>query len=307
MTSKQNSNNDDDASQPSPLQFDENRPVMYINVIIEDPSEAIKSGVTEKIANNKALPPILRKKLGKHIGRLASNIITASKAAEKAAPGMAKEMPIKMKQKGLTIVTEPVFQEGPYFVIMMQVLHVSLEVMMEAKSKADEEKKKKTSDEAGDDTGNDVTTTSKTEDGCVVTFLKGILSMMGVNMVNTMESAYLPSLIQSKIQVQLDEMMSKQMYDEKKMKARCDVLDQSSQSRYFYAMLKEVREAAAAAKAANTPRGIIEEAINKTKNPFNKKNSSGVGGNEDGGGAEESATKSPSRGGFLPNPFKKQQ
>ena len=71
---------------------------------------------------------------------------------------MAKEMPIKMKSKGLTIVTEPVFQEGPYFVIMMQVKHANLQVMMEASDK----KKKKGTDTSDDDSSVGSGTTGST-------------------------------------------------------------------------------------------------------------------------------------------------
>jgi hypothetical protein len=155
------------------------RPVLYVNVVIEDASEAIKTGVAERI-NESSLPPPLKKRLVKHVGNFAADMVTASLIAEKAAPGMAEDLPLKMKAKGLTVHAEPVFQEGPYFVLMLQILHVDVEVVMEAQRMAGEERKK---------------------ENLGVKILKWLLKVMGVDLVNKVEKDYLPGIVQTKMQV----------------------------------------------------------------------------------------------------------
>jgi hypothetical protein len=78
------------------------------------------------------------------------------------------------------------------------------------------------------------------------------------------------------------------MYEEKKMKGSVDVLPEEKQARYFYAMLKEIRAAEAAAKAS--------KGDSFPPNPFKKNDKSNTNKN----GAEQK--KGPS---LPPNPFKK--
>ena len=241
-------------------QFDETRPVLYLNVIIEDPSEAVKAGVSLKVQES-SLPPPLKKRIAERVGNFAADMVTASKAAEKAAPGMCEEMPQKMKEKGLTVHCEPVFQEGPYFVVSMQVLHADVQLMMDAEKQAGQ------------------------EEGFVARTVKWILKAAGVDVVDKVQRDYLPGMIQAQMQPKLDEMMAQQMYEEKKMKGSVDVLPEEKQARYFYAMLKAIRAAEAAAKASKGP--------SLPPNPFKKNDTKKT---------EEEQKKGPS---LPPNPFRK--
>jgi hypothetical protein len=209
----------------------EDRSVLYVNVVIQDASEAIKAGVCQKLEDSN-LPPGLKKRLAKHVGKLAADRVSASKIVEKMSPKMVETMPVKMKKKGLTVHAEEVFRDGPYYVIMMQVQHVDAAAMMEAKQLA--EKAEKESEEA---------------DSVGVRFVKWILSIMGMTLVDSVQKDYLPALIQSKMQLNMGEKMQEEMA-EKKMKVSVEVLSEDKQARFFYEMLQQVRETEAAKKEA---------------------------------------------------------
>jgi hypothetical protein len=204
----------------------EDRPVLYVNVVIEDASEAIKAGVSEKIEDCN-LPSKLKKRL-RHIGKFAADKISAARIVNKMAPKMVKEMPVKMKKKGLTVHAEEVFRDGAFFVIQMQVQHVDAAVMLEAKQLA------------GDEVG---------QERFAVKFVRWFLGAMGVTLADTVQTDYLPDLIQKKMQPSMGEMMEEEMA-EKKMKASVEVLPEKKQARFFYALLQQVRDAEAARKEA---------------------------------------------------------
>ena len=214
-------------SAPSHASIIEDRPVLYVNVVIEDASAAIQAGVSEKVESVRNLPPGLKHRLAKHVGKLAADRVSASKIVDMMAPRMVETMPAKMKAKGLTVHAEEVFREGPYFVIMLQVQHVDATVMMEAKQHA----------EKG----------AVSDDSVAVKFVKWILSIMGMRLVDSVQKDYLPALIQSKMQPNMGEKMQQELAD-KKMKASVDVLSEEKQARFFYVLLQQVREAEAAKK-----------------------------------------------------------
>lgn len=199
----------------------ESRSVLYINVVIEDASEAIKQGVADKFAQ-KDLPEGLKKRLGKHIGKIAANMAPASAIVDKMAPKMVADMPVKMKPNGLTVHAEEVFREGPMFVLMMQVQHVDAAVMIEAQQMAEEDREEKES--------------------MAVRCVQWLLNLVGVKLADTVQTNHLPKLIQAKMQPNMGEMMKKEM-TEKNMKASIEVLPEAQQARFFYALLCQVREA----------------------------------------------------------------
>lgn len=214
-------------SAPSRASIIEDRPVLYVNVVIEDASEAIQAGVSEKLESLPNLPPGLKHRLAQHVGKFAADRVSASKIVEKMAPKMVETMPVKMKANGLTVHAEEVFREGPYFVIMLQVQHVDATVMMEAKQLA----------EKGE----------VTDDSVAVRLVRWIVGSMGMQLVDSVQRDYLPALIQSKMQPNMGEKMQEELA-EKKMKASVDVLSEEKQARFFYVLLQQVRETEAAKK-----------------------------------------------------------
>ncbi|KAI2509625.1 hypothetical protein MHU86_4745 [Fragilaria crotonensis] len=146
------------------------------------------------------------------------------------APKMVATMPVKMRKKGLTVHAEEVFRDGPYFVIMMQVQHVDAAVMIEAKQLAQK-----------DELPNDESWT--------VRFVKWLLSILGMNIVDSVQTDYLPAFIQSMMQPHMGEQMQAELAD-KKMMASVEVLSEEKQARFFYVLLQQVRDSEAAKKEA---------------------------------------------------------
>jgi hypothetical protein len=207
----------------------EHRSVLYVNVVIEDASEAIKAGVSQKLEDSN-LPPGLKRRLAKYVGTLAADRVSVSQIVDTMAPRMVKTMPVKMRKKGLTIHAEEVFRDGPYFVIMMQVQHVDAAVLMEAKQLA--EKHELPNDESW-----------------TVRFVKWLLSVLGMHIIDSVQTDYLPALIQSMMQPHMGEKMQAELA-EKKMMASVEVLSEEKQARFFYVLLQQVRDSEAAKKEA---------------------------------------------------------
>lgn len=207
----------------------EHRSVLYVNVVIEDASEAIKAGVSEKLEESN-LPPGLKRRIAKYVGKLAADRVSASQIVDAMAPKMVATMPVKMRKKGLTVHAEEVFRDGPYFVIMMQVQHVDAAVMMEAKQLAEKDEVPK-------------------DESWTVRFVKWLLSILGMNIVDSVQTDYLPAFIQSMMQPHMGEQMQAELAD-KKMMASVEVLSEEKQARFFYVLLQQVRDSEAAKKEA---------------------------------------------------------
>jgi hypothetical protein len=84
---------------------------IYINVLVEDPSQVIKGSVEETIGNT-WLPGPLKRLATFSASTLASFVATPSFVAKRMYEKMPSKMTDKMKGNGLTVKVEPVFQEG---------------------------------------------------------------------------------------------------------------------------------------------------------------------------------------------------
>lgn len=211
--------------------FIKGRPVLYINVVVEDVSEAIKEGVSAKIQKLK-LPMTstsLKEKVAKHVGRIAAEkkLVSKEQIANKLASKLVQEAPLKMKKKGVTVHVEEVFRDGPYFVLAMQVQHVDATAMVAAKELA---AKKKSGDAVQD-------TFSSFSLQCA----SWLMTNMGVSLADSFQTSYLPALIQSQIRAQLGGKMKRKMV-EKKMQASVEVVREEKQGRLFYSLLDRVRQ-----------------------------------------------------------------
>uniref|UniRef100_A0A7S1V9N2 Uncharacterized protein n=1 Tax=Grammatophora oceanica TaxID=210454 RepID=A0A7S1V9N2_9STRA len=223
----------DDAGGEEAANIHDEKPVLYVNVFLEDVSEAVKEGVAEKLAE-KNLPPPLKERLTKRLCHLAADMVKAEKIVEKMAPKMCEEMPIKMKAKGITVVAEEVYRGGPFFVLMLQVQHVDAALMVEAQQEMEKEQPKES-------------WTTKAS--------RGGLNMVGLTVTDPIQSGYLPSFVQSKMQPEMGPMMQAELA-EKKLKASCEVLGEDKEARFFFAMVSRVRaegEAKVAEKKKSFP------------------------------------------------------
>lgn len=222
--------------------------MLYANVVLQSASEAIKEGVSTKIQELKRLAPPLKQRLAKHVSRIAADKVSAKVVVDRLAPKLVADIPVKMKKKGLTVHVEEVFRDGPYFVLMLQVQHVDAAVMVEAKELAKKKGEVQVEDEAS---------------SCSLRAVKWLLQLMGVTLADTVQTEYLPDLIQSKIQPHLAEQMVAEMAD-KKMHASVEVVPEAKQSRFFYALLHQVRTEVAAKR--KTPAVILNSLKAKREN-----------------------------------------
>ena len=215
---------------------DSSRPVLYINVVresmkhtvthtcnhrhahkcqltlsslslssVKDASAAIKEGVektvAEKMEKRRLLPEKLKQRLAGLASKLATDMVSAGKIAEKMAPKLCEEMPGKMKEKGLTVEVEVVFQEGPFFVLQMQVVHVDTVAMAEGGTA------EKTRDDAGQEEEEDSSSSSSMS----VWFMKQFYGVIGTKNQESLETGYLPGFIQSKLESSMGEQMTAEM------------------------------------------------------------------------------------------------
>lgn len=202
------------------------RPVLYINIIVLDASEAVKATVTESINKNR---PKMPEQIKKGVAQVASDLATPSRVAEKIGAKVCEKMTKKLKEKGITAEVEEVFQELNYLVLQMQVQHVDTVTVA-----------------AG-----------------FFEWIKLFFCLIGAYNQKSLELDYLPGVVQSKMELLMDELLAEKIA-EKKVEARAKVLHESNQARYFYSTLKEVREATAAEKAskrsmANLKRKVSSE------------------------------------------------
>lgn len=161
----------------------------------------------------------MKDRLAKRAGKIASDMVTATKIVEKMAPKMCLDMPTKMKAKGLTVEVEEAFREGPFFVLQMQVVHVDTVIMAEASALRDAEDK----------------------DAVSVQCLKQFFGVIGSKHQDSLETKYLPRIIQSKMHSSMGEKLTEELA-EKGMEAEAEVLPEAQQARFFFPMLQQIRE-----------------------------------------------------------------
>ena len=209
--------------------MNQERPVLYINILIHDASEAIKHEVAAKVKKSRIPGPLKESVANRAAARITWDLSTANKVIDKLGPRLCKEIPIKMRRKGIHVHVESVYSEGNYLVQEIQVQHVDAIVMAEARNKSVEKDR---------------------EEGTLTSSLfKGMYTVIGVQNQASLERDVLPNIVQRKVSVSICEMMQEKLA-EKKMTADVRVLQEDKQARYFFNTLRTVREEATRAEKA---------------------------------------------------------
>lgn len=175
----------------------------------------------QKILSNENIPISIREKVAHTAGKVASDVVTAQQVAQKMGAKMCKEIPKKLLEKGITVEAEQVFHEGVLLVLQLQVTHVDAVVLVKARAKA-------------------------AESTCV-SWLQGMLCMIGTGNRDALENDYLPTYVTSKLTECLKPAMERKLL-EKNLKAAADIMSETRQARFFFHLLKELREAKEAEK-----------------------------------------------------------
>jgi hypothetical protein len=174
--------------------------------------------VKEKIDKTNMPQPI--KDAAKKIGaKAASKLATPTAIATKMSQELPRRMPMEMAEKGLTVVAETVFQEGPYLVVQMQVQRIDSVLMAEVKALENQEM--------------DWT--------WLIRLLIWVLRLLGAANQRSLEEDYLPQVVQSKMEPLMNQMLKVKIEVEMLMEADTMVLGEDKQARYFFQKLKEIR------------------------------------------------------------------
>ena len=182
-------------------QVDPDRSVLYINIFILDAKDAVEAKVARSVANKPA--PI--RKLAPMIAKdVASTTMVASKMITK----LCAKIPTRMKAKGIDAVVEPVYHKKSYIVLQLQVQAVNSLLLAQQQP-------------------------PNLLALYLARVLEYVLKLIGETHQQTLEQDYLPDLVQSKLEVALDDLLSTKLA-EKGLEATAKVLPEAQQARYFF-------------------------------------------------------------------------
>jgi hypothetical protein len=161
-----------------------------------------------------------RERVAQIAAKMASDVVTAQQVATKVGTKLCRDIPRKLSQKGITATVELVFQEGGLVVLQLQVTHVDAIILAQAKQKVEEN--------------------SCSSSSIVVTWVRWILCLIGLDNKDVLEKDYLPSFVTSQLTEFLKPAMEK-MIAEKNLKAEADIMSEKDQARFFFQLLTELR------------------------------------------------------------------
>lgn len=188
---------------------------LYINVVVQDPSQAIRNKLSERIGDT-ILPSFIKRRTSRKLGKVAGKMVKPSMVAKKMASKMPVLVPQEMATKGITAELKEHYREGPYLVLRMRVQHVDAAAMA----------------------------TAKTENKSIGAKVQRFLGFIGAKNKERVEAYFLPGLIEKKLPSMMTDMMSEKMAG-KGLKADARVLPENKQDRHFEATLQSIRRAAA--------------------------------------------------------------
>lgn len=192
--------------------MNQERPVLYINILVHDASEAVKDELAAKVKKSRIPYQLLEPMTNR-----AASLIRFSTVVVKMGKRLCEEIPVKMRKKGIQVHVENVFTEANYLVLELQVQHVDAVVMSEVRSN------------------------QSNDDNAGTLFFKGMFSVIGVKNRDSLERELLPAILQRKVSVSIREMMREKL-TEKKMTADVEIRQEERQARYFFQTLRLLRE-----------------------------------------------------------------
>lgn len=208
--------------------FHPERSVLYLNIDILDPSDAVKRKVGKNIAKSNLPAPF--KSIASVAGpKLASDLASNKVVATRMGQKMSEKMPRKLREKGIEAVVESVFQEGSYLVLQMQIQHVDM--LKLASSPPPPSNSKEVAR---------VETEISPMKAWVIAFWTWLYWLVGARYQSILERDYLPSIVQARMESAISEMLHEKLL-KKQVIADAVVLRQDQQVRYFYDKVKQVR------------------------------------------------------------------
>jgi hypothetical protein len=195
------------------------------------------------------IPEPMKKTVAKKAANAASVMVRPSDIAKGMGKKMCKKMPAKMKEKGLTVVMEEVYREGPYIVLELQVQHVDTVAI-------ENSQREENADLTQDDDAN-----SSSVAGAL---LEWSLKLIGRGNQQKLEGDFLPKKVQDKLQTEMMNMMAEK-FEEKRLEADVEIIKEEKQARFFYSKLREVRAVMEEQKGTN-PLKELRKKMKKDEN-----------------------------------------
>jgi hypothetical protein len=249
--------------------MEENRKVLYINLMMMDQSVAVHRAVQRRI-NEKDLPTPLHQVASKVGQRVAKRVVESHPelVAKIMSEKLPKQLTKKLKKRGIVGVVETVFVEAPYIVFQLQVQHVETHLLVAAKSK----------DFHDDETGEleSRATLSPSVASYITKFLDCFWRMLGSRRIQVqaaIEDYHLPRVVQGKLQALIPELMADKLH-RKGLEIDMQVLPEDKQSRFFYTQLLAMRANAAAVMkdSPTTTRPLLLSGFVRNENENEKQN-----------------------------------
>lgn len=246
--------------------MEENLKVLYINLMVTDPSQAVQRAVQKRIAE-RDLPKPLHKVANKVGQRVAKRVATPEFVANIMSEKLPLELTKKLKKRGITGVADTVFVEAPYIVIQLQVQHVETHRLVESK----------TEDFHDDETGEleSRATLSPSVASYITKCLDCLWRLLGSSRSRRVKSAiedyHLPRLVQTKMQAFIPEFLEEKLH-RKGMEIDSEVLSEEKQSRFFYTQLHAFRAAKKKDNSSQNPHSTILGFVRNKNEGEKKKN-----------------------------------
>lgn len=217
------------------MSVDPDKPVLYINILLHDASEAIHAKVREKLKARKSslLPSVVQRVVPVVAGRFISD----AKVVQKMSEQICIKVPSSLQSKGIRALADEVFREGPYLVVQLQVQHVDSGVIL---SKAHQQS------EYGSNKAYVI--------GVVIIIVQWFFALIGLQRQQTVEETLLPSIVLNRLETAMNEVMEEKLI-EKGVEAETLIVAEAGQARYFYEKLRQLRELPSNNSNVNTMNG----------------------------------------------------
>mmetsp|Transcript_127928 Transcript_127928/g.370222 ORF Transcript_127928/g.370222 Transcript_127928/m.370222 type:complete len:241 (+) Transcript_127928:52-774(+) len=227
---------------------EENPPCLYVNVTVNDGSEIVKAKVVRKIKKGN-LPEELKNSLATNVANILVGWVAKEDFARMMSRKLCKGLPMAMESKGLTVETQEVFREGPFFVLELYIKQVDL-------VKAGEATREGEADLTRDDDA--VGLTSR--------LLDWTLSMIGADRRKNLEEHVLPRVIHDMVLQEMTSIMGT-TFSEYQLDADLKILRETEQSRYFFSHLRDVRKSWDNNKGSNN---VLDQWRRKVQDDFDE-------------------------------------
>ena len=221
------------SSQEDAPVVNDDRPVIYINIVVLDPKEMVKRKVKSSVkASTENMPKPVQAIASKVAPSIASKVATPDRVASVMADLMPQKLPEKLSTKGITAVADTVFCEPPFVVVQLQIQGVKPLQAIRSSSR----------DHYDEDGDVEKAKLSETVAYWILLLLGWFFRFIGAQNQFHIENKCLPDMIQPKIESAMGELLLEKL-DQKGLEADAEVLPETKQARFFFEKLKEIRKA----------------------------------------------------------------